>query len=86
VTAHGKPYPPSNWCRGNAEKIYVDASQSATLRHAGGSVECSTLREAVIAFHKLPAEDREQATIKVNIRGGNGPVYTAKEIDQLHIK
>ena len=40
----------------------------------------------MIAFHKLPAEDREQATIKVNIRGGNGPVYTAKEIDQLHIK
>ena len=26
-----------------ADKIYVDASQPSTLRHAGGSVECPTL-------------------------------------------
>ncbi|MGA2843398.1 MAG: hypothetical protein ABSG18_25355 [Steroidobacteraceae bacterium] len=61
----------------DADKIFVDASQPATLRHAGGSVHCHTLQEAVIAWHKLPAKDREQATIKVT----GGTVYTAHQID-----
>jgi hypothetical protein len=68
------------------EEKYANDSQSATLRHPGRSVLCYTLTEAVIAFHKLPATDRELATIQVNIRGGNGPVYTAKEIDRLHVE
>ena len=68
----------------NAEKIFADASQPATLRHGGASVDCLTLQEAVLAWHRLAAKDREQATIKVNVRGGGGPVYTAQEIDRLH--
>ena len=64
------------------EKIYVDASQPATLRHAGGSVECPTLHEAVIAWRKLPDKDRHQAIIQVNVVGG--PLYTADEIDRLY--
>ena len=63
-----------------ADKIYVDASQPATLRHAGGSVECATLHEAVIAWRELPDKNRPQATIQV--RGG--PLYTADEIDRLY--
>ena len=63
-----------------ADKIYVDASQPATLRHAGGSVECPTLHEAVIAWRALPDKDRHQATIQVL----GGPLYTADEIDRLY--
>jgi len=64
------------------DAIYVDASQPATLRYPGGSVDCPTLQEAVIARNNLPSKDRNQATIKVNI--ADGPVYTAQEIDRLH--
>jgi hypothetical protein len=65
-----------------ADKIYVDASQRATLRYAGGSVECPTLQEAVIAWRKLSDKDRHQATIQVNVVGG--PLHTADEIDRLY--
>jgi hypothetical protein len=64
----------------DAEKIYVDASQPAVLQHADRSVDCPTLQEAILEWHRLPANDHAQATIKV--RGGT--VYTAKEIDRLH--
>ena len=63
-----------------ADKIYVDASQPATLRHSGRSVECHTLQEAVIAWRTLPYKDRHQATIQVL----GGPLYTADEIDRLY--
>ena len=64
------------------EKIYADASRPATLLHGGHSVGCPTLQEAVLAWYRLPAGEREGATIRVNVAGG--PVYTAKEIDRLH--
>lgn len=60
---------------------YVDASQSATLRYAGRSVDCYTLLEAVQESMRLSETDREQATI----RADDGTVYTASEIDRLHI-
>jgi hypothetical protein len=63
-----------------ADKIYVDASQRSILRHAGGSVECPTLHEAVIAWRALPDKVRRQATIQVL----GGPLYTADEIDRLY--
>jgi hypothetical protein len=63
-----------------ADKIYVDASQPATLRHSGRSVERPTLQEAVIAWRTLPDKDRHQATIQVL----GGPLYTADEIDRLY--
>ena len=65
----------------DAEKIFADASQPATLQHAGGSVHCHTLQEAVLAWMRLPEKDREQATIQAD----DGTVYTAKEIDRLHV-
>jgi hypothetical protein len=61
------------------EAIYADAALSATLRNAGSSIACLTLQEAVIAWHKLSATDREQATIK-----SGGAVYGAHEILRLH--
>jgi hypothetical protein len=63
-----------------ADKIYVDASQPATLRHSGRSVECPTLQEAVIAWRALPDRDRQRATIRVL----GGQLYTADEIDRLY--
>ncbi len=62
--------------------IYVDASQPAILRHTDVSVDCPTLQEAVLAWHKLSDEDRKQATIKIKRPGGE--IYTANEIDRLH--
>jgi hypothetical protein len=64
-------------------KIYVDHTLPATLRHADGAVDCHTLEEAVLAWMRLPEEERKQASIKVNAVGG--PIYTAAEIDRLHI-
>ena len=65
----------------DTDKIYADASQPATLRHAGGSVHCHTLQEAVLDWMRLSVKDREQATIRTD----DGTVYTANEIDRLHI-
>jgi len=64
------------------QKIHTDASRPATLRHAGGSVHCYTLQEAVLAWTRLAKEDRAQATI----RADDGTVYNASEIDRLHVK
>jgi hypothetical protein len=61
-----------------ADKIYVDASQPAILRHPIGTFACPTLQEAVIAWDKLP--DKGQATIQVT---GGGRVYTATEIERF---
>jgi len=41
-----------------------------------------TLREAAIAWHKLPAEEKEKAAIKVN--GPGGRLYKADEIARFH--
>jgi hypothetical protein len=73
------------WCyvykmNDNNDKILVDASQPAILQHAGGSIGCRTLQEAVMEWHRLSANDQVHATISV--RGG--PVYTASEIVRLY--
>jgi hypothetical protein len=63
-----------------ADKIYVNAGQPAVLKYSGRSVDCLTLQEAVVEWHRLPPDVRQQATIKV----AGSTVYTAKEIDRLH--
>ena len=65
-----------------AEKIYADVRQPATLQYSGHSINCLTLQEAVLAWYRLPEHARAQATIKVDVLGG--ATYTAKEIDRLH--
>ena len=64
----------------NDEKIYVDASRPATLNNGGSLDDCPTLEEAVMAWHRLPPEQRKRATIRVM----GGPLYTATEIERLH--
>ena len=62
-------------------KIYVDASQPATLNNGDGALtDCATLQEAVLAWHRLAPQQKIRATVKVI----GGPVYTAHEIDRLH--
>ena len=62
-------------------KIYVDAAQPATLNDGAGKlIDCATLQEAVMAWHRLRPEQTKRATIKVF----GGPVYTASEIVRLH--
>jgi hypothetical protein len=60
------------------DAIYIDARQPATLHFAGKTLDCPTLREAVIAWHKLPVQDQEEATIRTS-----GAVYTADDISRL---
>jgi hypothetical protein len=63
------------------DKIYVDAEQPATLNNGAGKLtDYRTLQGAVMAWHRLPPEQTERATIKVI----GGPVYTAAEILRLH--
>jgi hypothetical protein len=62
-------------------KIYVDATQPATLNDGAGVLtDCPTLGEAVMGWHRLPPEQKIRATVKVI----GGPVYAAHEIDRLH--
>jgi len=61
------------------EPIYVNAGQSAVLFHGAKTEVCLTLQEAVIAYHKLPPERKEAATIK-----SGGRVFSASEIERLH--
>jgi hypothetical protein len=61
-------------------KIYVDASRPATLNDGAGALtDCATLQEAVLAWQRLPPEQKIGATVKVI----GGPVYRVKEIERL---
>jgi hypothetical protein len=63
------------------DRIYVDPTHPATLRHDGEDHACRTLEEAVLAWLHLSEVERKDATIQVNVP--NGP---AAEIDRLHIE
>lgn len=62
-------------------KIFADAGLPATPRYGAKSVDCHTLREAVLEWMLLSDQDRTQATIT-----SGGTVYNANEIDRLPIK
>jgi hypothetical protein len=61
------------------EKIYVDASQPASLLDGAALTSGPTLQEAVIAWHRLPRERQRTATIRTAAN-----VFTAQEIDRLY--
>jgi hypothetical protein len=65
------------------DKVYVDASQPATLQRPNGPVSYYTLQEAVLAWH-MPEKERAETTIAVNVPGG--PIYDAQQIERLHCK
>ena len=59
------------------EKIYVDATQPATLNDGAGILtDCPTLQEAVMAWHRCArAEEKSDR---------QGAVYNAAQIERLH--
>ena len=62
-------------------KINVDADRPATLNNGAGVLtDCATLRDAVIAWRRLPLEQKMLATVKLI----GGRVYSAQEIERLH--
>jgi hypothetical protein len=62
------------------EKLYVDAGDGpATLIDQDKKAHCPTLQEAVMEWHRLPADRKPAATIEVS-----GKVYNAGEIDRMY--
>lgn len=62
-------------------KDEIDDSVPAILRHADRFWPCPTLQDAVVAWHVLPIEMRESASIEVE-----GAVYHGQEIEKLQRK
>lgn len=63
----------------NAEKILVDASRQAAVRHAGVTVECLTLQEAVFEFNRMTAAQQQRATIVCGKE-----IFDHQAIERLH--
>jgi len=61
------------------ERIYVDATQPASLLDGAAVTDCPTLQEAIIAWHRLPKERRRTATIRTATN-----VFTVQEIERLY--
>src|SRR6476659_675249 len=62
-------------------KIPVDGERPATLNNGAGALtDYPSLREAVLAWRRLPPEQKLRATVKVI----GGPVYAACQIDRLY--
>lgn len=62
-------------------KDEIDDSVPAILRHADRFWPCPTLQDAVAAWHVLPIEMREGASIEAD-----GTVYRGQEIAKLQQK
>jgi hypothetical protein len=61
-------------------KIYVDMTEPATLYNGPIATDFCALRDAIMAWHRLRADQARTAKIKVI----GGAVYTASEIPKLH--
>jgi|694.fasta_scaffold13883_12 hypothetical protein len=61
------------------DPIYIDGDKTAELNHGAITEQFLTLQEAVIAFHQLPPERKETATI-ITVE----MTYSAPEIDRFH--
>jgi hypothetical protein len=62
-------------------KILPDGSRPATLHNGAVSIDWPTLRDAVMAWHRLRPEQARAATIRVI----GGTLYTAAEIPKLQM-
>jgi len=66
---------------GEDEQIRLDGGRSATLHNGAISTDWPTLRDAVVAWHRLRPEQARAATIRVI----GGILYTAAEIPKLQL-
>jgi hypothetical protein len=78
--AHSKPELYDLPLMSEDAKIYVDANRPATLHNGAVSTDWPTLRDAVMAWHRLRPEQARSASIRVI----GGMLYTAAEITKLH--
>ena len=63
-------------------RIFVQASMPATLnRGAARLTDYRTLFETVMAWHKLPLDQKEMTTVEVL----GGAIYYPKQIDRLYM-
>ena len=62
------------------EKIYVDVGRPSTLHHGPVSTDWPTLKEAIMAWHRLRPEHAKRASIRII----GGHLYTAAEIPKLY--
>ncbi len=61
-------------------KIQPDRSRPATLHNGAASTDFPTLKEAIMAWHRLRPEQAQKASIRVI----GGILYTAAEIPKLY--
>jgi len=61
-------------------KIYVDASRPATLHNGAVSTDFPTLKDAIMAWHRLRPEQAQRASIRII----GGQLYTSAEIPKLY--
>jgi hypothetical protein len=61
------------------EQIRLDGSRSATLHNGAVSTDFPTLKDAIMAWHRLRPEQAQRASIKII----DGQQYAAAEIQKL---
>ena len=66
---------------GEDEQIRLDGSCSATLHNGAASTDFPTLKDAIMAWHRLRPEQAQRASIRII----DGQLYEAAEISKLLI-
>ena len=61
------------------EKIHVDVSRPATLHSGAISTDFPTLKDAIMAWHRLRPEQAQRASIRII----GGQLYAAVDIPKL---
>ena len=61
------------------KKIQLDGNCPATLHNGAVSTDFPTLRDAIIAWHRLRPEQAQRASIRII----GGELYAAREIPKL---
>lgn len=63
-------------------RIFVQASVPATLNNGADALtDYRTLFEAVLAWHRLPLDQKKSTTVEVL----GGPIYCPNEIERLYM-
>jgi hypothetical protein len=63
---------------GEDKQIRLDGSRSATLHNGAKSTDFPTLKDAIMAWHRLRPEQAQRASIRID-----GQLYAAAEISKL---
>jgi len=62
--------------------IDVDAMLPATLRYGDKTLHCLSVEEAILAFHQLPANVKDEASLRL----AGGSIYSGSEIGRLRCR